>query len=174
MKVKILIAPFVIIILIIAALISISLYQPYEPKKEFVKKMEFEKSEDLLFKYETTKYPSSVAIFPNVDANMVIGFTVDPWNLDFGIIPTGGNFGKRGLILTNVENKEAKIKLNVYGNITPMVSFSKNDFILNKDENATISVFMKTTNTTEVGNYTGEIDVVVSRPKYEIFGDFLW
>ncbi len=173
MKVKILIIPFAIIALIIAALISINLYQPYEPKKEFVTKMEFERSENLFFKYEITKYPSSVAILPNLNTSMVLGFTVDPWNLDFGIIPTGGNFGKRGLILTNTEEKRAKIKLNVYGNITPMVSFSKNDFILDKGENVTIDVFMKTTNTTEPGNYTGEIDVVAIKPKYEILSGFL-
>jgi len=83
----------------------------------------------LFFTYEATRYPSNVNITEPIEGNITIGVVVDPWNLNFGMIPTGGNFGKRILILTNQQEKNVRVSLKAYGNIKPMVEFEKNDFL---------------------------------------------
>jgi hypothetical protein len=122
----------------------------------------------LLFNYETTKYPSSAevsSVLPTSD-KLTIGVVVDPWNLNFGIIPAGKNYGTRFIDLTNMQEKDSKVSFKVYGNISPFVTFSKNDFILHSSENVTVEVHFLA-ESANVGNYTGEIDVVIQRPKYD-------
>ena len=142
---------------------------------EFVTNRTFENSTDLFFYYGITKYPTNVEITEPEpqESNLLIGISVDLWDLSFGIIPSGGNFGKRSLILTNTQNRDAKVNLKIYGNISPMVNFSKNNFILHTNETVTIDVFCRTIDTTLEGNYTGEIDIIVKYPKYEFLYNFL-
>ncbi len=169
-----------LVISIIAIIFLSSLLISYDQRRspnqtEFVNNMTFENSTDLFFYYGTTKYPASVQV-RNVkpeDSSIVIGLSVDPWYLGFGIIPSGGNFGKRSLILTNTQDRDTKVNFRVYGNISQMVSFSKDNFVLHSSDSITINVFCRTTGTTPEGNYTGEIDIIVKYPKYEFMYNFL-
>ena len=139
---------------------------PPEPK-EFVENRTFVEYSDLFFDYEITRYPSSVEIVPILaeEESVLIGFVVDPWNLNFGIVPTNGSSSRRSVEVTNLNEMPARISFNVFGNILPLVSFSNNSFILYKNEKMTIDVKLSTAN--EVGNYSGEIDVIARRPKYD-------
>lgn len=170
LKIIILIISIITIIFLLNSLISYN-----QGPTEFVTNRTFENSTDLFFYYDITKYPTGVEITKAKpqESKLLIGLSVDSWDLGFGILPSGGNFGKRSLILSNTENRDTKINLKVYGNISPMVSFSKNSFILSGNESATIDVFCRTTETTLEGNYTGEIDVVVKSPKYKFMYNFL-
>lgn len=173
-KVKIIV--LAVSIILVVFLSSFLILHGKPAPTEFVTNRTVEISGDLLFSYEATKYPSGVEIIkPKLqESKLLVGLTVDPWDLKFGIIPSGGSFGTRHLILTNKQDKDVKVDLKVYGNISPMVSFSKNNFILSKNENVTIDVFCRTTDTTLDGNYTGEIDVIIKRPKYEFIYNFKW
>lgn len=102
---------------------------------------------------------------------MKIGVVVDPWNLNFGIIPVGKNFGTRFIDLENPTDKDVKINFKVYGNISPFVNFTKNDFILHKKEKITIEVKFYAEQA-KIGNYSGEIDVIIQKPKYDFIYDF--
>jgi len=152
------------LVIIFAGAIFLSSYQ--EPVREFVTNKTVEVNSGLFFTYEATRYPSNVNITEPIEGNITIGVVVDPWNLNFGMIPTGGNFGKRILILTNQQEKDVRVSLKAYGNIKPMVEFEKNDFILGKSKNTTIDIILRTTGKTEIGDYTGEIDVSIKIPKY--------
>lgn len=148
-----------------------SFYKGYSSPKNFVSNQTFERSEDTFFKYEILKYPTDVEIIkPEPRKQTSIGIVVDPYNLRFGRIPTGGNSVNRYVVLVNLQEKKAKVEFNVFGDISPMVSFSDNNFLLNAYENVTVTVLLSTTETTPPGNYSGEIDVVTKRPKY----DFLY
>jgi hypothetical protein len=167
----------IILVIILLALIGaiLSLSGPGAPR-EFVTNRTFETWENLFLSYEIIRYPSHVEIIKQPElgkSNITVGVVVDPWNLNFGVIPTGGSRGRRFLILTNLKEKEAKIKLRAYGNISSMIGFGKNDFTLNKNENITVDVFLYTSETTLLGNYSGEIDVIISRPKYDFLYNFL-
>jgi hypothetical protein len=152
-----------IILLLIAASLLILNYT--NKPKEFVKNQTFVVTSDLLFIYETTKYPSKVQIIESGKTNLTLGLVTDPWNLDFGIIPKGG-YSTRHVDLNNNEKNKVRVYFEVYGDIKPLVSFSKNNFILNPNEAVRIDIFLKT-NETKIGNYYGEIDVIIKKARYE-------
>jgi len=159
------------ILLIAVILIFISLFilnsfqEPPEPK-EFVKNKTVANYSNLFFKYETLRYPSNVEIMPLENFNgTILGFVTDTWNLNFGIIPGNGSFVKRNIELSNLEERNIKIILKAYGNISPLVVFSKNDFILKPDEKVTIDVFLYSKDFKN-GNYTGEIDLIAKKSIY--------
>lgn len=166
-KIKVSLLGLAIAVLLLIFLIS------YQPKpKEFVTNRTFETYSDLFFNYEITKYPSSgeVSTVQPTQERLTLGVTIDPWNLNFGVIPAGNNFGTRFINLVN-KKENAKISFKVYGNISPFVNFSKNDFILHSKENVTVEVNFYTASA-KVGNYSGEIDVIVQRPKYDFLYSF--
>jgi hypothetical protein len=161
MKLKIIILVVVLILVLFFLSKNIRL-----SVKGFVTNATFDKSEDPIFKYEVIKYPCNFEIKKiRPQEEILIGVTVETWNLNFGTIPAG-NRARRYIVLTNNKDERVKVNFNVYGNITPMISFSKNNFLISKNENLTITVSLITTNTTSPGNYSGEIDVVTKIPKY--------
>lgn len=143
----------------------------YQKQEGFVTNRTFETRSDIFFNYEITRYPSNteISIAKPTQEKYTIGVVIDPWNLNFGIIPAGDNFGTRFIDLTNLKEKDVKIYFKVYGNISPFVNFSKNNFILRPKENITVETHFYASSA-EVGNYSGEIDVIAQRPKY----DFLY
>jgi hypothetical protein len=159
-------------VIIALMMIFLVLFLKYRPSSvELVENRTFVTYSDLFFSYEITKYPSSVEIVEAKPAQekLTIGLTVDPWNLNFGIIPEGKNFGTRFISLSNLKEKDAKVSFKVYGNISPFVKFSNNNFLLHPNESLTIKVNFYAEGA-KIGNYSGEIDVIVQRPKY----DFLY
>lgn len=163
MKKKILLVLLVLLVILLGFLISEFSSTP----KEFVTELTTSRSEDLFFTYEITKYPSYVEIVQyRPESDILIGVSVDPWDLNFGIL-SNVTRGRKYLILSNLEGENAKISLKSYGNISSMITFEKNDFIIHKNENMTITVFIKPLDTTKPGNYTGEVDVIAKIPKYD-------
>lgn len=157
-----------LIVVLAAIVMSFFIISSYQPQsKEFVSNMTFVKYSDLFFNYEVTKYPSNaeVSILQPTQEKMNIGVAVDPWSLNFGIIPEGKNFGSKSVDIGNLENKDSKVIFKIYGNITPFVNFTKNNFILHSNESTTIEIQFHT-DLAAVGNYSGEIDVIIQKPKY--------
>jgi len=141
--------------------------------REYVRNKTFEIYSSLFFVHERVRYPSNVEIVESKEEGMLLGFVTDPWNLNFGIIPTGGNFGTRHLKVFNSEDYKVRVNLRAYGDIKPLVTFSKNNFILAPNETAEVDIFLNTTNSTKPGNYTGEIDVIIKKPRLNILEIFL-
>ena len=128
--------------------------------------------EDLFFTYEINKYSTSVEISNVTEPNISIGFSLEPSSLSFGMVPTGGNIGRRFLTLNNIQQDKAKILFVVYGNISPMVYFSDNDFYLPPEIVKDVGIMLETNKDTPVGDYSGEINLIVKRSKYT-FMDWL-
>jgi len=160
----------ILIIFSFTALFLLLTNLPYQPKS-FVQNKTFEKHSDLFFNYEIIRFPTSAEVSPYQpnQQKLSLGVVVDPWNLNFGRIPSGKNFATRFIDLSNLKEKDAKVIFKVYGNISPFVNFSKNNFILKPNESVTVEVKFYAEKA-EIGNYAGEIDVIVKRPKY----DFLY
>lgn len=161
---------FLIIVLAFLFVVLIGIRGPLGPET-FVENRTVDIWSNLLFDYEITRYPSSVDITTPVpeDENITVGFVVDPWNLKFGLVPGNGSYVKRNVVLTNLDERETRVSLNSYGNISELVHFSKNDFILQMGENVSVDVYLFTNNT-DFGNYSGEIDVVAKKPIYSFIG----
>ncbi len=154
-------------LIVLLILLGIAIwYYPSGPR-QFVSNQTFEKYSDPFFDYEITRYPSNVEIIlPQSKEKLTIGFVTDPWNINFGIIPVG-SYGTRHLTITNSEKNKVRVNMKVYGNIKPLISFNKNNFILSPNGSVYIDVFLNTTEKTQPGNYTGEIDVMVKKPKFD-------
>lgn len=153
--------PLMLIFLAAAAFLSVP-----SPTGRIIDNRTVEIDENLFFTYEVQRYPSVVEISNASSINLSIGFSLEPWNLNFGIVPTGGSMGKRFLTLQNSEDAPANLQLKAYGNISPMVGFSENNFLLSKGTPRPIEIMLNTEKDTLPGNYSGEIDVIVKKPKY--------
>jgi hypothetical protein len=171
-KNKLLLGLIIALIILVAAFVV--LLNCNDTSKQIVSNQTFERKSDLIFNYEITKYPSHVQV-SEVDLskdNVTVGVVIDPWNLDFGIIPIGNNYGTRFVDLSNMKNQSATISFKTYGNITPFVKYSNNDFILSSNDKESVKVIFYAT-AAPVGNYSGEIDVIVKTVKYDFLSFLL-
>lgn len=150
------------IILAIIALFS----PPFQAPEKLAENQTISIEEGVLFAYEITRYPTNVEISNASGQNISLGFSLEPGNLNFGIVPTGGNMGKRVITLENVADAPSKILLVAYGSIAPMIKFSGNDFLLTNKAPKPIEITLETEKGTALGNYSGEIDIIVKKPKY--------
>jgi len=162
-----------LIILFFVLFVLLSIFSEPEVKTNFVKNETVEKKEDLFFVYETVMYPSNVQIIRLENkSNITIGITGDPWNLNFGVIPIGIE-SRRFLNLVNYKDENYKVEIQAYGNISPMISFDKNDFILHKGDELKITVLLNSTLSKETGNFTGEIDIFSKGSKFSFLEAYL-
>ena len=53
-----------------------------------------------------------------------------------------------------------------YGNISPMVHFSDNHFYILPGNPKNVDIMLETDKNTPLGNYSGEINLVIKRSKY--------
>lgn len=161
----------IILIIILTVFLFVATIEPSEPK-EFVNEKTVLNYSNLLFDYKIIKYPTYAEIVPYKGENIDLGIVTDPWNIKFGIIPGNGSYEKRYVSIKNSKESSSRIKLKTYGNITPLVNFSRNEFILNENESAAIEVILYT-DSAEFGNYSGEIDVILKTPKYDLLEAFV-
>jgi len=150
------------IIVLIIFLYFLELQEPLEPK-EIVNEKTILNYSSLFFNYKIIRYPTRVEVI-KPEENINVGVVTDPWNLNFGYIPGNGSSVKRYIGILNEDKKYSTVKLKAYGNISSLINFSKNDFVLN--ESAAVEVILNTT-FAEIGNYTGEIDIIIKVPKYD-------
>ena len=164
----------IVVILLVIFLSGLLFYKWPAPKIGFVTNMAIDRSENPLFLYETIKYPSNVEIIPSESSTSHrVGITGDPWNVNFGVLQPGIN-GKRFINVANYKELPYHVKLVSYGNISPMISFSENDFILYKGDEKKITVFLNSSLFTGAGNYTGEIDIISENTNIPFLGKILW
>jgi hypothetical protein len=152
-------------IVVLAIFLFIATQEPSEPR-ELVNDKTVSNYSNLLFDYKILRYPTSVEIVSISEENINLGIVTDPWNIRFGSVPGNGSYVKRFISIKSSNSNYSKIRLKAYGNITPLVNFSKNDFALNGNESSAVEVALYT-DSAELGNYTGEIDVIAKTPKYE-------
>ncbi|MCK5452665.1 MAG: hypothetical protein KAI51_04450, partial [Candidatus Aenigmarchaeota archaeon] len=129
--------------------------------------------DNLFFTYEISKYPTSVEISNIEGQNISIGFSLESTSLDFGVVPTGGAIGMRFLTLKNTQDDTAKMLFFAYGNISSMIHYNDNNFHLKPEVTKDIEIMLKTDKNTPVGDYSGEINLVVKRARYNFMKLFL-
>lgn len=120
----------------------------------------------ILFKRETTKYPARIFVTEHLEK---LGVSIDPHELHFGRVAPNMSVRKR-LNVHNGYDLPVKVNLVARGNISAMLSFEPRDFILqpNQSQEVEVKAVART-----VGNYTGEVHVVVNLPKYGWLTSFL-
>lgn len=125
----------------------------------------------LLFSYSTIRYPARVELVASTE-NPKLGMNIDYWQLDFGIMPVGGSGGRKELVLQNA-GQQTKVRMHSYGNISDMISFPENNFILDSLENRTVDVVFSS-GENGVGAYNGEVVLTLIKPRYDLVYGLLW
>jgi hypothetical protein len=157
---------FVAILIIVLIFFFMASIGPFEPR-DFVKEREVLNSSSMLFSYNIIRYPTSAEVLEYNGENISMGFVTDPWNIKFGSVIGNGTTVKRYISIRNVVSGYSRVTIKAYGNISPMVSFSRSNFVLTGNESLAIEVLFDTQNAS-YGNYSGEIDVVSKTPKYDL------
>jgi len=156
---------FLIIILIFLFFVLIKLTF----NTNFITNFLTEKTDKLFYVFELEKkYETKVSIIDQNTSDIFLGITAD--NLEFGIIPLSA-VSKRFINLTNDDEINYIILLKSTGNISPMVKFDNNNFILHKGENTTITVLLDSSFASNPGNYTGEVSIISKRPRFSFLSD---
>lgn len=158
--------PVIMVVAVIIALSAIVFYMPSFESDSPVQNHTVIYEEGMFYTYEINKYPTSVEISDITERNLSVGFSLETSSLNFGVVPTGGNMGKRFLTLKNTQDSKAKMLFVVYGDISPMIKFNDNEFYLLPEVLKDIEIVLETKQDTMVGNYSGEINLVVKRSKY--------
>lgn len=122
-----------------------------------------ERRENILLVYNIIKYPTKVEIVDKNNLN--IGISLDEQIIDFGRMSEGMS-GKKYINIINDKDYIYKIHLASFGNISKMITFEKNNFLIESNKTLNISISL---NASSPGNYTGEIDIFLKRFKYPIF-----
>ena len=154
-----------ILLLAAVAIILIGISDPAQPKG-IVDNKTVETFTNLLFEYNTIRYPAvgEVVQTGGLNQNVTVGFATEDWRLNFGAVPANGSYSTRTVSMQNTKDANVLVMLRSHGNISDLVSFDKNDFVLEPNESAIVSIVMKSQN--DIGNYTGEIDITTKKPIY--------
>jgi len=125
----------------------------------------FEQKENLFFRYEIIRYPSSINVtdFNPNETKTYVGMSGDRTNFNFGFIPRSSS-SRKSLNLTNNQVKSYQMKFFVFGNISELVKLGRS-LVLKPGENVEVPVRAQTNLGTPIGIYTGEVDVVTVLPK---------
>ena len=149
-----------ILLLLALGIVLAAINTPVE-SSQIVQERTIDQRSDMFFTYTTVKYPAKVEVLVPT-GNLTIGFNTGTNELDFGRVETGSSV-KKWLNLTITDEKTSRITLKSKGDISPLLIFGKNDFLLSGKDS--ISVTM---NAGSPGKYTGEVAVVVQRSSYDI------
>ena len=138
----------------------------------FIANLLIKRMENLVYVFELrNNYKTQVSILEQQNiSDIFLGVTVD--NLEFGEIPVNSVI-RRFLNLDNKDEIDYKVLLIVSGNISPMISFDKNDFILPKENNMTVTVILDSSIAPKPGNYTGEVSVLSKKPRFLFLSSFM-
>lgn len=159
---------FILILLIFSALLILfsNLQEPQIPT-EFVDNRTVDAYSNLIYSYDIIRYPSSAEITPlgSLNGSIILGFVTDNWNLNFGGVPANGSYVTRTINLHNSEDNDVIVRMKSYGNITPMIEFERNDFVLKSAESTTVNVVFNS-GVFDIGDYSGEIDIIIEKHIY--------
>ncbi|MFH8080858.1 MAG: hypothetical protein QXO84_03205, partial [Candidatus Aenigmatarchaeota archaeon] len=122
----------------------------------------YERTEDIFFVYEKYSYPAKLMAMSFNDS-FQIGISTDTWILDFGQIYVG--MGSRKYINVSASD-DVKVSLKATGNISSVMKFEKNNFLLLKGKSENIPIYVEPKS---VGNYSGEVRLTFKRIKYPFF-----
>lgn len=162
-----------IAIIISAAIIAV-LIGGFMPFSDYYKESDSiiqSRSHNIFFDYTNIKYQAKVQVRAP-EENITIGFSSVKDSIDFGLAVSGGSINRKFINITNGAGRDARVTIRKTGNISSMVSFGGNNFILKPGETRTVAIEL-TPGDSAAGNYTGMIDVELRKARFGIFEVFV-
>jgi len=172
-KSTILIEGTILLIVLVAILTVLSIsMESYTLPEGFADNESVEQSNGFFIKNQIIRYPAkaNVSILNISDKNIKIGVAPQTYELNFGNVPQ--NITVRKFIqFANNENVPVKVCFVARGSISPLVKSTEGrEMILQSQQQREIEI---TFNSTEVGLYNGEMDIVIRKPESFIPGSLI-
>ncbi|VVB52449.1 Uncharacterised protein [uncultured archaeon] len=125
----------------------------------------------LLYKEKVYRFPANFTVLPSDigSSKLNIGVATDTASLNFGIVPVGFNVTKT-LNITSPESNNAKIFIRVKGNISSQLNPSSDSVNLAP---GTKNIVTLVAAGTEIGEYSGEVQVIIKVPRYFFMSPFI-
>ncbi|HEX54506.1 MAG: hypothetical protein DRO90_03165 [Candidatus Altiarchaeales archaeon] len=137
------------------------------PKPEgIIKKPTDMRADTPLFKVYIVRYPTTGNITElNLENRTLrVGISTDRDELNFGVIPQNLSV-RKFLNLKNKRDSRARVCIRAYGTISDFIKIKDSDFVMERGESREIELVFTGDS---VGNYSGEIDVITKKPKYQL------
>jgi hypothetical protein len=120
-------------------------------------------TDGMFFKTVVVRFPARVLIvLPEIDNDTIkVGVSAD-WNeLNFGVVLQNMTV-KKFLTINNTDVNMKSCVLS-YGSIGPLIKVPENNFIIKTGEAKDVLLEFSGP---DLGNYTGEVDMITKKPKY--------
>ncbi|HEX33027.1 MAG TPA: hypothetical protein ENG01_01270 [Candidatus Aenigmarchaeota archaeon] len=144
----------VVVIIIIAIAIVMSPF--YVPPSDYVKNVTTYQKKGPFYMLLVYRYPVKANV-TDVGERANIGVSTDKDRINFGSV-SKTLVVRKFLVIKNYENKTADVSLYIYGNVSAYAEIMENHFKLAPLSNKTVELKF---NATDIGYYTGELDVVM-------------
>ncbi len=128
--------------------------------------MSIEQKDGIFFESILYRYPTEVLVIERTNQTKLdLGVSSETDRLNFGrlvfnVTPVVTKF----LSIPNNGERPAKIKIINYGNISQFITPDQNNIIVQPGKELTVKIVL---NITELGYYTGEMEVKIKIPKYD-------
>lgn len=158
-------AKYLLLTLVVVFVLLANMLEPPEPAGTVGNKTVGNYS-NLFFSYNIIRYPSSVEITPaeSLNNSIVLGFATESWSINFGSVPAKGSYATRTVDISNSNEFDVEIIMKAYGNISDMVIFRENNIVLEPGEKKSVGIVLESKE--DIGNYSGEIDIMIKKPIY--------
>ncbi len=130
-------------------------------------------AENLFFKSQSHAYDAFVEISNPQSEVLSIGFAADVEMLNFGIVPSGGNYARKVIHISNSAKHRARVLFEAQGNIKTLVEFDDTTYLIEPRASEEVPIFLRTQNSTLAGNYSGKIIVTKIASKNALSNIFI-
>lgn len=135
---------------------------PNEPAS-FVETVTVEDNLGTLFMEKKFRYPTAaVVVPPSLDKPIRVGIAGQQNELNFGVAPINSSV-RKFINLGNSEQLPIKVHILSYGEMAQNINAPQKDFIMESGEEKEIEVAY---NCTQIGEFKGEVDVLIRVPRY--------
>ena len=130
-------------------------------------------AENLFFKSQSEAYEAFVEISDPKSEVPSIGFSADTDALNFGIVPSGGNYARKAILVSNSARHRARVLFDVEGNIRNMLEFNETGYLIEPGTSEYVDIILRTQNSTLIGNYSGNVRIIKVMPKNAVSNIFI-
>jgi hypothetical protein len=118
--------------------------------------------DSLLYDIAVKRYLSNAIVYNTSDEGVYLGITVDRWT-NFGHMPQNAKT-KRTIEIKNTYDKKIKYEIIAIGEVKPFIDSIPQKMTLKPNQEISANVIF---DGKEIGNYTGEVNVILKIPKYK-------
>jgi len=160
-------------IVLVVALVAVGVSsEKYKVPEDFVDRASEDQSSGFFMDNKIVRYPTSanVSLLNLSDKNIKIGVAPQTYEINFGNVPQ--NITVRKFIkLNNTYNADAKVCFIARGSIGPLIKTPEGkELVLLAHQDREVEIDF---NSTEMGLYSGEMDIVIRKPRYDFVTYFM-